>query len=51
MYLNTFALLLIFRRQVGAIGIADLLVTADAAQNGMTGVLESVTEAGHQASQ
>jgi len=48
MYLFMFALLRIFRRQAGAVGIADLLVIvviADAAQNGMTGDAKSVTEA------
>jgi len=48
MYLVMFALLRIFRRQAGSIGIADLLVIvviADAAQNGMAGKSESVTEA------
>lgn len=49
MYLGMFALLRIFRRQAGAIGIADLLVIvliADAAQNGMSGDSKSVTESG-----
>jgi len=48
MYLVMFALLRIFRRQAGAVGIADLLVIvviADAAQNGMAGESKSVTEA------
>jgi uncharacterized membrane protein YcaP (DUF421 family) len=48
MYLVMFTLLRIFRRQAGSIGIADLLVIvviADAAQNGMAGKSESVTEA------
>jgi uncharacterized membrane protein YcaP (DUF421 family) len=48
MYLVMFALLRIFRRQAGSIGIADLLVIvviADAAQNGMAGDSKSVTEA------
>jgi uncharacterized membrane protein YcaP (DUF421 family) len=48
MYLGMFALLRIFRRQAGAIGIADLLVIvviADAAQNGMAGDSKSITEA------
>jgi uncharacterized membrane protein YcaP (DUF421 family) len=48
MYLTLFALLRIFRRQAGSIGIADLLVIvviADAAQNGMAGDTKSVTEA------
>lgn len=47
MYLVMFALLRIFRRQAGAVGISDLLVIvviADAAQNGMAGKSESVTE-------
>jgi len=47
MYLVMFALLRIFRRQAGAVGIADLLVIvviADAAQNGMAGESKSVTE-------
>ena len=47
MYVGMFALLRIFRRQAGAIGIADLLVIvviADAAQNGMAGESKSVTE-------
>ena len=48
MYVGMFALLRIFRRQAGAIGIADLLVIvviADAAQNGMAGESKSITEA------
>lgn len=48
MYLVMFALLRIFRRQAGTIGIADLLVIvviADAAQNGMAGESKSITEA------
>ena len=48
MYLGMFALLRIFRRQAGAVGIADLLVIvviADAAQNGMAGDSKSITEA------
>lgn len=48
MYLVMFALLRIFRRQAGSIGIADLLVIvviADAAQNGMAGDSKSITEA------
>src|SRR6188768_107241 len=48
MYLAMYALLRIFRRQAGSIGIADLLVIvviADAAQNGMAGDSKSVTEA------
>ena len=48
MYLGMFALLRVFRRQAGAIGMADLLVIvviADAAQNGMAGESKSVTEA------
>ena len=48
MYLGMFALLRIFRRQSGAVGIADLLVIvviADAAQNGMAGDSKSITEA------
>jgi uncharacterized membrane protein YcaP (DUF421 family) len=47
MYLAMFALLRIFRRQAGSIGIADLLVIvviADAAQNGMAGDSKSITE-------
>jgi len=48
MYLGMFALLRIFRRQAGSVGIADLLVIvviADAAQNGMAGDSKSITEA------
>ncbi len=48
MYLSMFALLRIFRRQAGSIGITDLLVIvviADAAQNGMAGDSKSITEA------
>ena len=48
MYIGMFALLRIFRRQSGNIGIADLLVIvviADAAQNGMAGDSKSITEA------
>jgi uncharacterized membrane protein YcaP (DUF421 family) len=48
MYFGMFALLRIFRRQAGSVGIADLLVIvviADAAQNGMAGDSKSVTEA------
>jgi uncharacterized membrane protein YcaP (DUF421 family) len=48
MYFAMYALLRIFRRQAGTIGIADLLVIvviADAAQNGMAGDAKSVTEA------
>ena len=48
MYWLMFALLRIFRRQAGSVGIADLLVIvviADAAQNGMAGDSKSVTEA------
>lgn len=48
MYLGMFVLLRIFRRQAGAVGIADLLVIvviADAAQNGMAGESKSITEA------
>jgi uncharacterized membrane protein YcaP (DUF421 family) len=48
MYLAMFTLLRIFRRQAGAVSIADLLVIviiADAAQNGMAGDSKSVTEA------
>jgi len=46
MYLGMFALLRIFRRQAGALGIADLLVIvviADAAQNGMAAQYNSLT--------
>lgn len=48
MYLGMFVLLRVFRRQAGAVGIADLLVIvviADAAQNGMAGDSKSITEA------
>jgi uncharacterized membrane protein YcaP (DUF421 family) len=48
MYIGMFTLLRLFRRQAGAIGIADLLVIvviADAAQNGMAGDSRSITEA------
>lgn len=48
MYIGMFALLRIFRRQSGSLGIADLLVIvviADAAQNGMAGDSKSITEA------
>ena len=48
MYLGMFILLRVFRRQAGALGIADLLVIvviADAAQNGMAGDSKSITEA------
>lgn len=48
MYLAMYALLRIFRRQAGSVGMADLLVIvviADAAQNGMAGDSKSVTEA------
>jgi uncharacterized membrane protein YcaP (DUF421 family) len=48
MYVGMFALLRIFRRQAGSVGIADLLVIvviADAAQNGMAGESKSITEA------
>lgn len=48
MYLVMFALLRVFRRQAGSIGIADLLVIvviADAAQNGMAGEAKSISEA------
>lgn len=48
MYLGMFTLLRLFRRQAGAVGIADLLVIvviADAAQNGMAGDSKSITEA------
>jgi uncharacterized membrane protein YcaP (DUF421 family) len=43
-----YALLRVFRRQAGTVGIADLLVIvviADAAQNGMAGDSRSITEA------
>jgi len=48
LYLVMFLLLRVFRRQAGALGIADLLVIvviADAAQNGMAGDSKSITEA------
>jgi uncharacterized membrane protein YcaP (DUF421 family) len=48
MYLGMYALLRVFRRQAGTVGIADLLVIvviADAAQNGMAGDSKSITEA------
>lgn len=48
MYLVMYAILRVFRRQAGSVGIADLLVIviiADAAQNGMAGDSKSVTEA------
>ena len=48
MYLGMFVLLRIFRRQSGAVSMADLLVIvviADAAQNGMAGDSKSVVEA------
>ena len=48
MYLGMYAILRIFRRQSGSIGVADLLVIvviADAAQNGMAGDSRSITEA------
>lgn len=48
MFLGMFALLRVFRRQAGSVGIADLLVIvviADAAQNGMAGESKSITEA------
>lgn len=48
MYLAMYFLLRMFRRQSGAVGIADLLVIvviADAAQNGMAGDSKSITEA------
>lgn len=48
MYLGMYFILRFFRRQSGAIGMADLLVIvviADAAQNGMAGETHSVTEA------
>src|SRR5262245_23167051 len=48
MYLGMYALLRVFRRQAGTVGIADLLVIvviADAAQNGMAGDSRSITEA------
>ncbi len=46
-YLGLFFLLRIFRREAGAIGIADLLlivIIADAAQNAFGSKYESVTE-------
>ncbi|MGI8811518.1 MAG: DUF421 domain-containing protein [Pyrinomonadaceae bacterium] len=48
MYVGMFAVLRVFRRQSGSIGIADLLVIvviADAGQNGMAGDSKSITEA------
>ncbi len=48
MWLALFAMMRVFRRQGGAIGIADLLVVviiADAAQNGMAGDAKSITNA------
>jgi uncharacterized membrane protein YcaP (DUF421 family) len=48
MYIGMYALLRVFRRQAGSVGIADLLVIvviADAAQNGMAGDSRSITEA------
>ncbi|MCE7961754.1 MAG: DUF421 domain-containing protein [Acidobacteria bacterium ACB1] len=48
MYLGMYFILRLFRRQSGAIGMADLLVIvviADAAQNGMAGETHSITEA------
>jgi uncharacterized membrane protein YcaP (DUF421 family) len=48
MFFAMYTLLRVFRRQAGAVGIADLLVIvviADAAQNGMAGDSKSVTEA------
>lgn len=48
MYIAMYALLRIFRRQSGTIGVADVLVIvviADAAQNGMAGDSKSITEA------
>jgi len=47
MFLALFALLRVFRRQAGALGIADLLVIvviADAASNGLHGEGFSITE-------
>jgi len=47
MYLGMYFILRIFRRQSGAIGVADLLVIvviADAAQNGMAGDSRSITD-------
>ena len=46
MYIGMYALLRVFRRQAGTVGIADLLVIvviADAAQNGMAGDSRSIT--------
>ena len=46
-YLLLFFLMRVLRREAGQLGIADLLVVviiADAAQNGMAGPYESVTE-------
>jgi uncharacterized membrane protein YcaP (DUF421 family) len=48
MYFGLFAMMRVFRRQAGAVGVADLLVVvilADAAQHGMAGEAKSVTEA------
>lgn len=48
LYISMYTLLRIFRRQAGAVGIADFLVIvviADAAQNGMAGDSKSITEA------
>lgn len=48
MYLAMFVLLRVFRRQAGSVSVADLLlivIIADAAQNGMAGKANSVTEA------
>jgi uncharacterized membrane protein YcaP (DUF421 family) len=48
MFFAMYALLRVFRRQSGSVGIGDLLVIvviADAAQNGMAGDSKSVTEA------
>lgn len=47
MYLSLFVMLRLFRRQIGALGPADLLVLlliADAAQNGMADDYTSVTD-------
>lgn len=47
MFFILFALLRFFRREVGGIGITDILVIvliADAAQNGMAGDYKSITE-------
>ena len=47
MYLGLFVMLRLFRRQIGALGPADLLVLlliADAAQNGMADDYRSVTD-------